>query len=245
MIVFISVFIIALAFDIRENDPTAEVAIITLRGTTVRYVGKINDMNVERLFNVVKGKTVTELIVSSSGGEINAGMRMGEWVFDNQLDVVVEGVCMSSCANYIFTAGKKKTIKENSIVAWHGNILQESGMFDDDIKAATIEAYEELPEQTKAQIDLNALIEQSIQQMHEYRASSEAKQSQFFRKIGVDEYVCRVGNVEYQAKDFFCLSVEDMARFGIHNVIAPDNYDQIDLSDFQKEDHTIEFIHLQ
>lgn len=67
------------------SDPTAKEAIITLKGTTVKYVGKINDENVERLLELAKEKTVTELIISSGGGEIGAGMRMGEWVMTTEL----------------------------------------------------------------------------------------------------------------------------------------------------------------
>lgn len=230
-----------LAFDARANDPTAEEASITLQGTTVTFVGRINDHNVERLLDITSGKTVTELIISTGGGEVHAGMNMGEWVYDHQIDVVVEGMCMSSGANYVFTAGRRKTIKENSIVAWHGSLLQETS--DEEIRAAIIEGYEQLPEDAQTQIDLNDLIEQSIRQTRDYLASNRAKQAQFFEKIGVDEYVCRVGNEEYGAEDFFCLSVEDMARFGILNVEAPADYDDIDLSPYQKK--SVEFIHLK
>jgi hypothetical protein len=38
-----------------------------------------------------------------------------------RLDVVVDGVCASSCANYIFCAAKTKTIK-HGFVGFHGNI---------------------------------------------------------------------------------------------------------------------------
>ena len=37
-----------------------------------------------------------------------------------EVDVVVDGVCLSSCANYLFTAGRHKTIR-NGVVGFHGN----------------------------------------------------------------------------------------------------------------------------
>lgn len=89
------------------------------------------------------------MVISSGGGEINAGMKMGYWVFDNQIDVVVNGMCMSSCANYIFPAGHRKIINNGSIVAWHGSALQESGMSECDIRESVIKAFNKLTESEK------------------------------------------------------------------------------------------------
>jgi len=226
------------------EDPSAEEATITLDGAKATYAGKITDPNVECFMDTVKGKKVSMLVISSSGGEINAGMRMGEWVFDNQVDVVVERMCMSSCANYVFPAGRNKTIRTNSIVAWHGSILQEGGMSDADVREKAIKAYAQLPENIRTNIALDVMIDQAIQQMREYRESSIVNQEQFFRKIGVDEYICRVGNEKYGAKDFFILCVEDMARFGIRDVLGPKNYEDIDLTPFRRTGKSVEFIHL-
>ncbi|NLJ25775.1 MAG: hypothetical protein GX354_10240 [Firmicutes bacterium] len=241
VLVLAALFGHVLALEAGVSDPSAHEAIITLQGTTVMYVGKVNELSVERLLAIVSGKTVTELIISTSGGEVDAGMRMGEWVYDNQIDVVVDGMCMSSGANYVFTAGRRKTIRENSIVAWHGSMISETS--DEEIRTAVIEGYEQLPEAARAEIDLDDLIGQSIRQAREYIATNRAKQAQFFEKIGVDEYVCRVGNEEYGAEDFFCLTVEDMARFGIRNVEAPTDYAETDLSPYRKK--SVEFIHLK
>jgi hypothetical protein len=226
------------------NNPSAEEATIVFEGTTVTYSGKITDKNIERFLDTVNGKKVSVLIIASSGGEVNAGMIMGEWVFDNHVDIVVERMCMSSCANYVFTAGRHKTINENSIVAWHGSILQEFGMSDEDVRAAVIESYSKLPEREKKKNDVEVLVSQSIRQMREYRMSTMARQEQFFRKIGVDEYICRVGNEKYGAKDFFVLSVKDMARFGVLDVHAPENYQKTDLTPFREKGRSVEFINL-
>ncbi|MCK9526047.1 MAG: hypothetical protein M0R49_08975 [Limnochordia bacterium] len=229
-------FVLVLAFvhiltgGVRSSDPRAVEAIIALEGTTVKYVGKINEENVDRLLDLVAAKPVTELIISTSGGEINGGMTMGEWVYNNNIDVVVEGMCMSSGANYVFTAGRIKTIREGSVVAWHGSILQKSVMSVDDIRATTKTVYEQLPEDVRAQFDLETLIEQTIRDSDEYVAKSKVRQAQFYEKIGVDEYLTRVGNEEYGAEDFFTMSVEDMAHFGIRDVTAPADYEEVALA---------------
>lgn len=233
------------AFGETSKEPSAEEATILLEGATATYAGKINERNLERFMNTVKGKKVSQLIISSGGGEINEGMKMGEWVFDNHVDVVVESMCMSSCANYVFTAGHQKTILPNSIVAWHGSILQKTGMSEEDVRAAALKAYDQMPDSEKKKIDRKIFVEKNLQQLKEYRINSEARQAQFFRKIGVDEYICRIGNEKYAAMDFFLLSVEDMARFGVLNVKAPANYEEIDLAPFRQQGKFVEFIRLE
>ena len=57
-----------------------------------------------------------------------------------------------------------------------------------------------------------------------YLTSAIRMQDEFFYRVGVDEYVTRVGNDRYGVRGFFYLSVEDMAEFGIENVTADENY---------------------
>lgn len=60
------------------------------------------------------------------------------------------------------------------------------------------------------------------------------KQAAFYHRIGVDEYVTRIGQEEYGAKGFYFLSVEDMKRFGITDVTAPDDYPNTDLTELKR-----------
>ncbi len=70
--------------------------------------------------------SVTRLAINSSGGEINLGMELGEWVFDRGLDVEVRGKAFSSAANYVFTAGKNKYLHRDSMLGWHGGAAQKT-----------------------------------------------------------------------------------------------------------------------
>ncbi len=249
VIVYVVLLLLAVAgpgfSDVIHGNPSAEEPTITIEGTTVIYLGKISEQNVELFLETVRGKKLTTLLIASSGGEINAGMMMGSWVFDNHIDVVVEKMCMSSCANYVFTAGRHKTINPGSIVAWHGSILQEFLMSDEDIRVLVIQTFDKLPESEKEKMDLQEMIRKSIEQMKEYRVESTRRQAMFFKKIGVDESVCLIGNEEYGAEDFFILSVKDMERFGIRHVQAPNDYEQIDLAPFCIRGHQVEYIKLR
>ncbi len=233
-----------LAFAGTEIDPSAKEAAIVIEGIRATYSGSISDGNVERFLDAVKGKEIAELVISSGGGDINAGMALGEWVFDNRVDVVVEGMCMSSCANYVFTAARRKTIRDNAVVAWHGSVLQKTGMSDEDAREAMTEAYSALPADDQEKYDLEELVSQAVEQMKEYRENATVRQEAFFNKIGVDEYICRVGIEEYGAESFFLLSVEDMARFGVLDVHAPENYRDTDLEPLRGKGRSVEFVTL-
>lgn len=69
--------------------------------------------------------TPRSIIVNSGGGNLLAGMAIGKLVTEHQLDVHINGLCNSACANFIFPSGKSKSLTSNSIVMYHGNSLQE------------------------------------------------------------------------------------------------------------------------
>lgn len=60
----------------------------------------------------------------SPGGETWAAMAMGLEIHRRQLDVEVDRRCISSCANYLFTAGRNKYLHSVEHVKFHGGALQ-------------------------------------------------------------------------------------------------------------------------
>ena len=67
-----------------------------------------------------------KIIIGSGGGDVYAGLAIGYLIHEQQLDVEVLDVCASSCANYLFPAGRNKILNKHSIVIYHGNSLQSS-----------------------------------------------------------------------------------------------------------------------
>ena len=102
-------------------------AIITVEGTTISFVGDIESQTYRDFLYAVRGKEdqITTIRINSGGGITEQGMQIGEWVFDHKIDVIVDEICFSSCANYIFTAGKNKIIEKDAIVGWHGSEQQD------------------------------------------------------------------------------------------------------------------------
>ncbi len=93
----------------------------------LHYDGGINQDANKRIFGLYKSlpnKPAT-LEITSNGGDVMEGIRLGNWVFNNQLDVIVGKGCASSCANYVFPAGKEKYLRKDSALIWHGNSYQE------------------------------------------------------------------------------------------------------------------------
>jgi hypothetical protein len=129
------------------------------------------------------------LLVRSGGGEIGVGTEFGEWLRERNLDVIVVDYCLSSCANYVFTAGRTKTILPGAIVAWHGNIRQRS--FRD---APSLNGIEEV-----------------------YMTDLREREDALFARIGVSECICRIGE-ERGEPGFFTMSAADMHRFGVNDV---------------------------
>ncbi|MDR3608695.1 MAG: hypothetical protein P4M08_15130 [Oligoflexia bacterium] len=64
---------------------------------------------------------VSKIVVNSLGGDAEEGLKIGKLLFQKGVDIEVNGVCVSSCANYIFTSGRHK-ILNNGVVGYHGNI---------------------------------------------------------------------------------------------------------------------------
>jgi hypothetical protein len=198
---------------------------VRIAGASAVYRGEMTQEGLDMLKKLADSEVLDTLVVDSAGGEIVVGMDFGNWVIERQLNVVVDGVCLSSCANYIFTAGRKKSILPGSVVAWHGSARQ-PGLLDQmhataekGIKARKLppgKEAEELVRVRQANVD--------------YLTDAIVKQGEFFHRVGVDEYVTRIGNEVYGLPGFYYLSVEDMVRFGIRDVTAPDDYTRVDLS---------------
>lgn len=184
-------------------------------GETAHYEGAISKQANASFFSKLAGKRIATLSIDSGGGEVEAGIELGTWVYRNNIDVVVAGACLSSCANYVFTAGRNKRITKGSVVAWHGNYhhLEQTGLWRDDV--ALRMQYDRVDEATAVR-KVRAQVERIV-----------ALEKRFFKIIGVDEYLCWVGKVEpYNIPNYYFLSKKDMQHFGLKNVFVPEFYPQ-------------------
>jgi len=197
---------------------------VTPAAAKVFYTGPISAAQNSQLFTAVAGKPVERLVITSTGGEVEAGIALGMWVADHGLDIEVPEFCLSSCANYVFPAGHHKLIGPGAIVAWHGNYhhLKQTGLWRDDI-AVRMQRHGE--DAATAEAHVHAEVDRLTRLEHD-----------FFDRIGVDEYLCWIGKMPpWHAPDYYFLSREDMARFGVAHVQTPPGYENTDVSGFSRD----------
>jgi hypothetical protein len=190
--------------DLLPNPERPHEVAVSRAGDVIKYAGDLTAAGLKAALQV-DDEGVRTLMVRSAGGEIGIAMDLGTWVHSRGFDVVVVDYCVSSCANYVFPAGRSKTILPGGVVAWHGDALQEG------IEAELVATIANL-EGSRAEK------ERRVAAGRAYMASMRAKQAAFFASVGVSECLCRIGNERLGARGLYFMSVQDMKRFGVDNV---------------------------
>ena len=188
-------FILGIIVFVKSTEPAKEdVVNVYKEGSFIVYEGGLADEGVDKVKELYT-EEVDRLVLNSTGGDINIGMDLGEWVFDNQLDVEIRGEAFSSAANYVFTAGKTKYLHKDSMVGWHGGATQDSGSWITDFL-------------------LKSYLKKSI-----------AREEAFFDKIGVDQRSTTYGQqdefyIKYPDENYigWTYSLESMEKLGIKNI---------------------------
>lgn len=187
---------------------TQKIAPVTVSGKTVVFQGLIYAATVDEFVQAVEQYDAKRVLIASGGGHVAPALRMARVIHERGMDVEVFGLCFSSCANYIFPAGKNKSITSLGIVGWHGNIqhllhLHRSG---------------------KAPITGTFL---------EEATTLAAQEAEFYKNIGVDSFITWFGKLPpYNVRDTYFLAPNDMARFGIRDVAVRADYAQTDLAPY-------------
>ncbi|MGQ5523079.1 ATP-dependent Clp protease proteolytic subunit [Chitinimonas sp. PSY-7] len=196
----------------------------------------------------------TWLYIESSGGDIVDGMTLAEWVLEKKLNVKVIGKgCFSSCANYVFPAGRKREVAKGSIVAWHGSAMSGSyyaKLLDKAVSRAKDYYYNVCASNAMHDPDGKVNCQQGAEwnmkhvanTMLEKAKADALREKALFDKMGVNACITVVGQrVAPRAKDFWFLSEKDMATFGL-SAVLPDQYEKTDTSSLNV---SIELIDLQ
>lgn len=83
--------------------------------------GKIDDETAACVRAAFK-PTTRELILNSEGGSVGAALDIAESLEGRRLEMVVEGQCNSSCANYLLPLAGRITLRPGAVVLLHGSI---------------------------------------------------------------------------------------------------------------------------
>lgn len=73
-----------------------------------------------------KAKEKTFVVKASEGGDWESALALGILIHRHGWDVEVVDFCASACANFIFPAGKKKSLHAESLLLYHGGPHQQN-----------------------------------------------------------------------------------------------------------------------
>lgn len=149
------------------------------------------------------------LVINSTGGFGTHGIQFANWLIDNEFDVKVEKKCLSSCANYVFPAGKQSILSRDSVLGFHGGFRSKKLRFygEDERRMVTSREWRE-----KLGVE-------------EYERGV-AMEIQLYERMNVDPNIALYGEspiydeyhngVNYDAGyDWFYYSVSDLKKMGI------------------------------
>lgn len=181
----------------------------------LHYIGGLDEQANARLFALYDSLTTKPSVLSirSKGGEIKLGMALGRWVRERGLDIEVMEFCLSSCANYVFPAARRKTVSNFAVIGYHGG--PSSGQVG--FSASLQKIIDDMaPAQRKAFVDdLNKSI----------AADGKAERA-YLRSIGVSEDLSTLGQQPRYQKLLkadpdvlgWTYSLAGFARLGVHGI---------------------------
>jgi len=173
----------------------------------LHYEGYLDKDSNDLLLALYEKATVKPetLVISSGGGDVLLGLDLGEWIYDNGLNVVIDRMCASSCANYIFTAANRKGLKKDSVLFWHGSSWQK------DVDELYRQGNEFVVALRKREVSFLKKIEV------DHRIATYG-----LSRYSFWSYVAAfITTVPIEGFDF---SIEDMAKFGVTNVYLVDDH---------------------
>lgn len=129
------------------------------------------------------------LVARSSGGDANVTLAMAEAISDRPVTVVAYDICASSCANYLLSAGKRKVVWQEAILAYHGGVSWDH--LDVIVSAIT----EQMPSMGATEPDMadkiNHLILQNIEENRQQLGELIARQDHFLVSVGISPTLFR------------------------------------------------------
>jgi hypothetical protein len=210
-------------------DVTNVVTRVRLAADRIEYSGLITHEANEGVFDLYRSASPKPqvLLIESQGGSAGAGLELGAWVFENGLHVQIDTYCFSSCANYVFPAGRTRVLAAHAALMWHGGVTQP--ITPEELSGVLDETLAGLPEEQRREFLEQHSREELLEQLRQSLTAIVARESYFFRRIGVDQRITTLGHLYerellrgegfYMGWDF---SLEDMARLGIRDVIVKD-----------------------
>lgn len=217
-----------LPLSIGAEPESTELRIVTkvrLSECCIEYQGLITSEANEGVYELYREASPkpTALIIESDGGGAGAAMHLGNWILDHDLDVRVDTHCYSSCANYVFLAGRNKMLATHASIMWHGGVMQPIDRAD--LEHLLDDMLGSLEEDAREAVLAERPRELLLEQMEASRLELLAREANFFQRIGVDQRITVLGHLferELLASDHdydgWDLSPTDLEKLGVHGI---------------------------
>lgn len=181
----------------QDKESQQTTSTVSKKDNEIIYIGSLTAEANEKVRGLIDDETKT-LRISSVGGDINLGMDLGDLVFSHNLNVEILDYCFSSCANYVFPAGRTKFINKRSMLGWHGGAFQKMEFTDAEMRKLYLE----------------------------YSGPAQSRETSFFDKIGVSGAITTIGQHDQYSAYAQCAgwtySLDMLAALGVRNIILLD-----------------------
>src|SRR6187397_3024349 len=192
----------------------------------------------------LKAEKKTFVVAASGGGSGFAALAIGILLHRHNWDVEVVGVCASSCANWIFPAGKTKYLNSQSMLLFHGgphqkNMLEFAEKIDQQFAAngAPVDSVELGRKRREGTLKWSPTMSAATAEVLEFLsikkdlpAAEQWRQfttasDRFYQESGIDpllpEYGQRGGyEPMYESDKYggFLYRLDSLRRFGVRNI---------------------------
>jgi ATP-dependent protease ClpP protease subunit len=190
--------------------------------------------------------TPKKVLIDSGGGDSLAALAIAKIIQQHRINVEVNNLCASSCANYIFIAANEKIIGPSAIIMFHGGPTQENMMhlsreaetFLTINKIETVETFGEINKEGTIKLTPpNTADSNNFQQTQKFIGLTEASSltehiqqlqmatQDFYRSLDVDIKIMTMGQAgdyqhiyESRKYDGFYYSPDDMKKLGVQKI---------------------------
>lgn len=107
-------------------------SIVRIDAKTLKISGPIFESMFRHINDVLTPQT-SIIQIDSEGGDTAEALNIAELMKARKIELVVDGVCLSSCANYLFVAAETRKILSGSVVGWHGGYSNAKTVFKEDL----------------------------------------------------------------------------------------------------------------
>jgi hypothetical protein len=107
-------------------------SIVRVDSKTLKISGPILEPMFRQLNDVLTPET-SIIQIDSEGGDTAEALNIAELMMARKMGLVVDGVCLSSCANYLFVAAETRKVLSGSVVGWHGGYSNAKTVLKEDL----------------------------------------------------------------------------------------------------------------